>query len=200
MSGPQPPSTPHSLLGRMLQGGPNGDEAWREFVQRYGPLVAAWCLGRGLQTSDAEDVIQEVLLRLFRYLRSYNRTQGRFRDWLCAMTRNVTNDFQKKEQDRATVQFLEGVAEPPARESLGEQLEQQFQREILTEARERVRPRCKERDWILFCRLTDEDLNSADAAREYGVTVGTIYKLKHAVSTQLRQEIARLEEEGFDAS
>jgi RNA polymerase sigma factor (sigma-70 family) len=146
-------------------------------------------------------VIQKVLLRLFRYLRNYKRSNGRFRDWLRTVVRNVTSDHRKKaERDRVATQSIDAVADPPDPTSLQEQLDKQFQREILTEARERVRARCKERDWSLFCRLTDDAWTSADAAREYGLTVETSYKIKSALVKQVRQEVARLDEEGFDGS
>jgi RNA polymerase sigma-70 factor (ECF subfamily) len=59
--------TPVSLL-RCLQGGQAGPEAWRLLVDCYGPPLVAWSLRRGLQPADADDVAQEVLIKLFRRL------------------------------------------------------------------------------------------------------------------------------------
>ena len=44
------------------------DEAWREFERRYRDLIVRYCLKRGLQRNDAEDVRQMVLLNLARQL------------------------------------------------------------------------------------------------------------------------------------
>jgi len=46
-------STRVSLLGR-LRLTPTDDEAWSEFVERYGRQVYAWCRQWGLQDEKAE--------------------------------------------------------------------------------------------------------------------------------------------------
>ena len=52
-----------SLLLRLRQAPPDQD-AWAEFVDRYGRQIHAWCRRWGLQEADAQDVTQTVLLRL----------------------------------------------------------------------------------------------------------------------------------------
>ena len=58
-----PLSTRTSLLLRLRQAPPD-QEAWAEFVDRYGPQIHGWCRRWGLQEADAQDVTQTVLLRL----------------------------------------------------------------------------------------------------------------------------------------
>ena len=65
MTGPQPPLTRLTLIGAIRQG-----LRWEEFVALYGRLILHW--GRrdfGLQECDAENLRQEVLLRVSRALR-----------------------------------------------------------------------------------------------------------------------------------
>jgi DNA-directed RNA polymerase specialized sigma24 family protein len=45
---------------------PLDQAAWNEFVERYGRRIYGWCRQWGLQEADAEDVTQDVLLRLAR--------------------------------------------------------------------------------------------------------------------------------------
>jgi RNA polymerase sigma-70 factor (ECF subfamily) len=59
-----------TLLGR-LRRDPKDQAAWSEFVARYRPRILQWCRGWGLQESDAQDVTQDVLLKL-------NGLMGRF--------------------------------------------------------------------------------------------------------------------------
>src|SRR5208337_3697730 len=47
-----------------IQKDPADQQAWDEFVQRYRPMIHAWCLRSGAQPSDADDIAQEVLIKL----------------------------------------------------------------------------------------------------------------------------------------
>jgi DNA-directed RNA polymerase specialized sigma24 family protein len=57
--------TSTSLLVR-LQQAPADQAAWAEFVRRYGTRIHGWCRHWGLQEADAQEVSQEVLLKLIR--------------------------------------------------------------------------------------------------------------------------------------
>ncbi len=62
--------TSMTLLER-LQNNPGDPQAWGLFVERYQPRIRAWCLNWGLQATDADDVAQEVLVKLFAALRKF---------------------------------------------------------------------------------------------------------------------------------
>ena len=59
-----------TLLER-IQVNPDDPQAWRLFVERYQPRIRRWCLAWGLQDSDADDVAQDVLVKLFAALRKF---------------------------------------------------------------------------------------------------------------------------------
>ena len=66
-----------------LQRDPDDPEAWRLFLEKYQPRIRRWCLTWGLQDSDADDVTQEVLVKLFAALRKFQYDPSRsFRAWL----------------------------------------------------------------------------------------------------------------------
>src|SRR5437762_155337 len=74
--------TSASLLGR-LGSNPEDGAAWSEFVLRYGPKILQWCRGWRLQQADAEDVTQDVLLRVARQMQTFRYDPSRsFRAWL----------------------------------------------------------------------------------------------------------------------
>ena len=56
-------STSITLLAR-LRTDPGNPPAWKEFVRRYGPLLQKYCENWGLQEADAQDIAQEVLIKL----------------------------------------------------------------------------------------------------------------------------------------
>lgn len=52
---------------------------------------------------DAEDLTQEVFIRIYRTLKSYDLERGAFATWVTTMTRNLLVDhFRKSKQDRMT--------------------------------------------------------------------------------------------------
>src|SRR4051812_26981460 len=85
--------TSASLLLR-LRTAPDDQALWGEFVDRYGPLIYGWCRRWKLQESDAEDVTQDVLLRLATRMREFRYDPSRsFRGWLKTLTRHAWSDF-----------------------------------------------------------------------------------------------------------
>jgi len=85
--------TSPELLGRVGQD-PSDQEAWATFVAHYGPKIRGWCRQRGLQAADADDVTQDVLLRLARALRRFTYDPSRsFRGWLRLVTEHALSDY-----------------------------------------------------------------------------------------------------------
>ena len=87
----QPPLTRPTLVGALREG-----LRWEEFVALYGRLILSW--GRcdfGLQASDAENLCQEVLLRVWRGIGSFDPARGRFRAWLYTCTRNAACNLRR---------------------------------------------------------------------------------------------------------
>ena len=82
------PSTHHSLLDAM-NNDLLRDHAWSSFWGRYGDVIIRWCRNRGLQNGNAEDMAQEILIRLFKRLHTYDRSKGSFRAWLKSVVHNV---------------------------------------------------------------------------------------------------------------
>ncbi len=70
-----------SLLERLI--GQPTDADWRRLLDLYQPLLRAWMTRAGVAASDADDLIQEVLLVVFREVSGFERRgQGAFRSWL----------------------------------------------------------------------------------------------------------------------
>ena len=117
----------------------------RSFVACYGPKIRGWCRQRGLQPADAEDVTQDVLLRLSRALKTFTYDPSRtFRGWLRAVTLHALNDFAAERRRRPGIasgdaRVLEVLGTVQARDELLARLEEQFDREVVAQACATVR-------------------------------------------------------------
>jgi RNA polymerase sigma-70 factor (ECF subfamily) len=191
--------TSASLLHR-LGGHPNDTDAWGEFVHRYGGKILLWCRHWKLQEADAQDVTQDVLLRVARQMQTFRYDPGRsFRGWLKTITYRAWCDWLAAQQrpDRASgdSDILELLGGVEAREDLVERLAEEYDRELLEAASARVRLRVEPHTWEAFRLLTYEGLSGADTAARLSMKVGAVFVAKSKVHKMLRQEIAALDDE-----
>jgi RNA polymerase sigma-70 factor (ECF subfamily) len=187
-----------TLLGR-LQQTPTDQGAWDLFVERYGPKVYTWCRRWRLQESDAQDVTQNVLLELARQMQSFvYRQGGTFRGWLRTVAYRAYCDYLTARQrvtpgsgDDAVLAQLSSVE---ARTDLLQQLEEEYDRELLDEATGRVRLRVQPHTWDAFVLTAVEGLSGADVARRLGMQIGAVYVARGKVQKMLQEEVRRLED------
>ena len=109
------PETPQTLLKKIADLAQGDDAAiWLEFVELYTPPLRHFIrsVNQTLSAVDVEDAIQEVFVRLTEVLREggIDRTKGRFRDYLAAMTRRLLVDRYRAEQSRLAA--LDRAANP----------------------------------------------------------------------------------------
>ena len=91
-----------SLMMRVRRD-PADVEAWEEFVRRYQPMIREWCLRWGARPDDADDVVQEVLLKLLAAMKSFDYDPVRsFRAWLKTVTQNAWNDYVRSHRREST--------------------------------------------------------------------------------------------------
>jgi RNA polymerase sigma-70 factor (ECF subfamily) len=181
-----------TLLER-IQVNPDDPHAWRLFVERYQPRIRRWCLAWGLQDSDADDVAQDVLVKLFAALRKFRYDPSRsFRAWLKTVTQHAWSDFLAARRrdpghNAGSVSLLADSAE--ARSDLERQLEQAFDRELLDVAMHRIKNRVKPATWDAFQLTAIEGLSGVDAAQKLGIAVAHVFVAKHRVQKMLQEEV-----------
>lgn len=77
--------------------------AWEELVRKHTRRVYNLCYRFVGNSHEAEDLAQEVFLRVFRTLTSYRAVQGGFTTWMTSVTRNLLIDhYRRTKRDRMT--------------------------------------------------------------------------------------------------
>jgi RNA polymerase sigma-70 factor, ECF subfamily len=77
--------------------------AWEEIVQRYHRRIYNLCYRFTGTGDEADDLTQEVFIKMYRTLNSYDVERGAFMTWVTTVTRNLLVDhFRKAKHDRMT--------------------------------------------------------------------------------------------------
>jgi RNA polymerase sigma-70 factor (ECF subfamily) len=82
----------------------DGDShAWTELVRAHHRRVYGLCYRFTGSTHDAEDLTQEVFLKVYGNLRGFDRARGSFQTWMTTLARNLLVDhFRRSKLERAT--------------------------------------------------------------------------------------------------
>jgi RNA polymerase sigma-70 factor (ECF subfamily) len=82
----------------------SGDEAaWETLVSTHTRKVYGFCYRFTGKDSEAQDLTQEIFLRVFRSLKSYRSNEGAFATWLARLSRNLLIDhYRRTKQERVT--------------------------------------------------------------------------------------------------
>jgi RNA polymerase sigma-70 factor (ECF subfamily) len=93
-------SLENSLVGRCL----SGDEtAWEELVRQHTRQVYGLCFRFTNSSQEAQDLTQEVFLRVFKTIKTFRSAEGSFHTWLSRVTRNLLIDhYRRTRQERVT--------------------------------------------------------------------------------------------------
>jgi RNA polymerase sigma-70 factor (ECF subfamily) len=170
--------------------------AWEEIVQRYHRRIYNICYRFAGTSDDAQDLTQEVFVKMYRTLNSYDMERGAFMTWVTTMTRNLLVDhFRKTKQDRVTDSLDSAPSEHEDAMPLSEQIEDQGAppdarvqsreaREAVHEALGKLSPELREA--VILRDL--QDLDYRDIAAVLKVPEGTV---KSRINRG-RAELARL--------
>lgn len=89
-----------SLVERCLSG---EQGAWEELIKAHTRRVYSICYRFTNHEIEAQDLTQEVFLRVFRTLGSFRSGEGSFGVWLARLTRNLLVDhYRRTKHDRVT--------------------------------------------------------------------------------------------------
>jgi RNA polymerase sigma-70 factor (ECF subfamily) len=89
-----------SLVSRCLRG---DETAWEDLVRLHTRKVYALCYRFTGSGSEAQDLTQEVFLRVFKTIKTFRSAEGSFATWLSRVTRNLLIDhYRRTRHDRVT--------------------------------------------------------------------------------------------------
>jgi RNA polymerase sigma factor (sigma-70 family) len=191
------PSTRASFLNRLKD--PEDQPAWTAFVDAYKPLLEKWCRRQGLQPADADEVCNDVLLKLWNKMREFQYDPSRrFRGWLRRVVQNEVKDYWKRDRRRPgsrgiggpdVQKMLEQIEALPDDDPMAAALDDlETSQERLLEAAQRVRSRVAPQTWEAWMASATQGRPAKEVAERLGISVASVYQAKKRVSTMIRDE------------
>ena len=199
------PTQPSDSLDRMptsrslLQRARNrDDDAWRELVQLYAPLVYFWCRRMNLAEQEIPDLVQDVFRSVIMGLDQFRkeRPTDTFRGWLRTVTRTKVIDFLRRAR-----RFPNAIGGSEANwrwEHLPDQgelpeEEQTAEKALFLRAIETLRPKFDPQTWQAFWKMVVDGRSASEVAEELGMRPGTVRVAKCRVLQRLRQQLGDIE-------
>jgi RNA polymerase sigma factor (sigma-70 family) len=182
-------TTRATLLERLRDGA--DALAWDEFFGRYWPMIYGFARHRGCSQHTAEEVVQDVMLRVFqqRDVYQYDAVRGRFRDWLGTVVRNNVAEHRRRPANRVCAAGGDSSASvlEQADEALGPDAiwEAAFEDHLLVTLLGVVRRETNARAYLAFELVNLEGLSGGDAARITGLSRNAVYKACKRVAERL---------------
>jgi RNA polymerase sigma-70 factor (ECF subfamily) len=178
----------------------SGDAAaWQEIVQQYHRRIYNICYRFSGSADDASDLAQEVFIKMYRTLSTYDISRASFMTWVTTVTRNLLVDhFRKGKYDRITDSLDATPGNQEDGLTLAEQLEdrtaspearvrsQETQR-LVHEALKRLSPELREA--VILRDL--QDLDYKDIAKVLNVPEGTVKSRINRGRTELARLLQR---------
>ena len=182
-----------SLLER-LRHSPE-DESWTRLAGLYTPLIRAWLRRYDVQDSDANDLVQEVLLAVSKDLSKFDHGghPGAFRGWLRAILVNRLRNFWRSRDRQPQARGDSGIDEKlaqlddPASE-LSQVWNRQHDQYVLRQLLALAEPQFAPITWKAFCRVALEGAKPDAVAQELEISLNAVFIAKSRVLSKLRQE------------
>jgi len=197
---------PSTVSLSVLEGVRNQDqEAWDRLVYLYGPMVYQEGRRRGLQPSDAKDLVQEVFIRVREGLPKFDhdRQGATFTGWLRTIAQNCIKDHWRRHGEQAHARGGDDTNDPidtaPAREEDEDQQCSRWVQEVVGRSLGLLGADFTERSKQVFLDYTVYRIPVAEVANRYGMSRAAVRQTKARVLRRLREELRGLVELAEDA-
>lgn len=158
-------------------------DAFDDLIRRFEAKVMKTALFLTRRRVDAEDVAQEVYVKIFRFLGSY-REEEKLDRWVYRITVNAFRDWQRRKRLWLPLESIAAAFSP--RDAV-------VDREVRSRLLESL-DRLSERERTVLVLIELEELDSGDVAEILGCKPTTVRGYLHSAREKLRKRLERLGE------
>ena len=181
-------------LFRRWREAPEDRELWDNFCERYGTRIFAWCLRRVRDRGVAEELTQEVFIKIRERVGQFDENRGAPQAWVRTVVQRLALDWGRVQSRRksrgATEVDLDSLCSEEAVQELVDVLETM---ERIAEAEGRARERVNETTFACYWLTCHEGLSTAEAGERLGIQANTVRMNAYRVRLMIREELGGLE-------
>lgn len=175
----------------------SNQSVWREFHERYGPIMLAFARKLGLSEEDASDATQDAMVRFVSEYRAgrYDRQRGRLRSWLIGILKFRVADLKLAKRAEPLAVGSSAIDLLSADDELEALWDAEQHRTILRRAFGELRTdsRVADRTIRAFERLVLDEQPARAVAADLQMTLADVYAAKSRVHQHLKAIVVRLE-------
>ncbi|NJP38074.1 RNA polymerase sigma factor [Alkalicoccus luteus] len=160
-------------------------QAMEELYDKYAKLLFSFAYKMVQDRSAAEEIVQEVMIKLWRGKGVYHTDKGRFSSWLLTITRNTAIDYIRKHTRAASEEVhteAETVDEGPGVDDL---VEWKQRRETIKEAMQKL----KSEQRVIIELFYFKGYSHKRIADSAGIPLGTVKGRIRLALKHLKQEL-----------
>lgn len=178
----------HKTEDDLVAGCLRGNAAdWEALIARYQSLIYSIALRSGLSAADADDVFQNVCLKLCLHLGGL-RENAALTGWIGAVTRQECGHLHRRSGGNGSTANLDEIAElPSANAPLEEALLREERTHTVRRGLEELPTECQRLLTLLYS--PDEPLPYTDIAVRLGLPTGSIGPKRARCLERLRKKI-----------
>ena len=174
------------------------EAAWQRFFDLYAGFVFSIARSKGLNDTDADDIVQMVFSDLARNLPSfkYDREKGRFRPYLAALVKWRVIDRLKAVRRDADLKadFMEEAKSAATTED-EDFAEREWQSAAMEETLRRIKPEVRPEHYAAFVASAVEGQDTDVVTKLYGISRDSLYQIRKRLTVKLREKLAEVRAE-----
>ena len=167
------------------------EAAWNRLFNLYAGFVFSIARRKGLNDTDADDMVQMVFTDLARNLPTfkYDREKGRFRSYLTGLVnwrvidrlKTLKRDAELKADFRKHVRSAAGKDDTFA--------EREWQAAATEEALRRIKPDVRPEHYAAFVASAIEGQDTEIVTKLYGISSDNLYQIRKRLTAKLRETV-----------
>ncbi len=166
--------------------------SWDEFYNYYKDYVYVIVVNMGVHQNITSDLVQEIFVKAWKALPDfdYSARKGRFRSWICTITKNTVRTYFRNSNRRPATDYVETI-EADENPDIDEIIEVEWKKFVVDKALENIRSEFSQKYLDAFMQLA-KGRAIDEVAEEFDIPESTLYVYRTRIQKRLCREIKKL--------